>query len=84
MLAIVEPWQTPFLSLVHRACEVGLLRRAWPKLDALATMIEYERATYENWLCKPQLVQRSLETRFVPIRTRRSLGKLWFLGRKRE
>jgi ubiquinone/menaquinone biosynthesis C-methylase UbiE len=84
MLALIEPWQTPFLSLVHRACGVGLLRRSWPKLDALATMIDHERTTYENWLRRPHQVRCSLETRFVPVRSRRRWGKLWFLGRKRE
>lgn len=83
MLAIVEPWQTPFLSLVHAACEWRLLRRAWAKLDALATMIEHERGTYQNWLLNGATVKHSLLEQFDAVRQRQQRGKLWFLGRKR-
>lgn len=84
MLAIFEPWQTPFLSLAHAACDQRLLRRAWAKLDALATMTEHERPTYENWLRNPRIVKHSLEAQFTPLRQRQQWGKLRFLGRKRS
>lgn len=83
MLAMVEPWQTPFLSLVHAACGARFVRRAWSKLDALATMIQHERGTYENWLRNAAAVKHSLQARFEPLRQRQQFGKLWFLGRKR-
>lgn len=84
LLAVVEPWLTPFLSVVHAACGVTALRRAWPKLDALATMIEHERTTYEAWLGRPQEILYGIHAHFDPLRFRRRLGKLWFLGRRRE
>jgi ubiquinone/menaquinone biosynthesis C-methylase UbiE len=84
LLVVVEPWSTPFLSVVHRACNSRLLCRVWPKLDALATMIDHERATYEAWLSRPSEVYRAIGNRFERLRSRRCWGKLWFLGRKRS
>lgn len=55
-VAIVEPWLTPFLRCVHAACRVPLLRHCWSKLDALASMIEHERDTYEQWLSNPRFI----------------------------
>lgn len=82
LLAIVEPWSTPFLWVVHRACGNRHLRRAWPKLDALAVMTEHERDTYEAWLSKPREIHQSLNALFHPVRLRHRWGKLWYLGRK--
>jgi ubiquinone/menaquinone biosynthesis C-methylase UbiE len=76
----VEPWLTPFLKFVHTACEVRLLRRLWPKLDALATMNELERATYQRWLGQPLAVLKALERHFVPELVKERWGKLLFLG----
>jgi ubiquinone/menaquinone biosynthesis C-methylase UbiE len=76
----VEPWLTPFLTLVHGACEVRLLRRAWGKLDALATMNELEKETYEQWLSKPTLVLKIMRKYFSPALLRRAWGKLLFVG----
>src|SRR5258705_8734274 len=50
----VEPWLTPFLRVGHRGAQNPLARRLSVKLDALATMIENERQTYENWLGRPR------------------------------
>ncbi len=79
---IVEPWLTPFLRVVHAACKVRTLRRAWPKLDALACMIEREQTTYEQWLSQPQVIESLLNRYFTRERRRVSFGKLLFLGKK--
>ena len=57
-------------------------RAAWGKLDALATMIEHERTTYEQWLGQPAVVLQSLQSRFQVERCSMSWGKLRFVGRK--
>ncbi len=78
----VEPWLTPFLRFVHTMCGSSVLRRCWPKLDALAVMIEHERETYENWLSKPEVVLEQLQQVFRPARCVKHLGKLSFVGEK--
>jgi len=83
-LVIVEPWLTPFLRFVHVICESQLVRRLWPKLDALATMIHYERATYERWLNQPQLIRVQLARYFQVETSVADWGKLMFVGRKRH
>ena len=50
LLAIVEPWSTPFLKLVHTTCRSQTARSLWSKLDALHTMIENESESYQSWL----------------------------------
>ncbi len=80
-LVIVEPWLTRFLAGVHVACKMPVLRRLSNKLDALATMIEFERATYEAWLRQPQLIRNLVHARFAPIHDRRAWGKWNFVGR---
>src|SRR5258708_10082184 len=66
-VVFVEPWLTPFLRVVHRVAQNPLARRRSVKLSALATMIENERQTYENWLGRPreisQLARRPFSTR---------------------
>jgi SAM-dependent methyltransferase len=76
----VEPWLTPFLSVVHGACDVRFLRWAWPKLDALATMNELEKDTYQQWLSQPTLVLTSLRKYFSPRLLKSAWGKLLFVG----
>jgi SAM-dependent methyltransferase len=78
---VVEPWKTPFLRLVHGACHLPVARRVWGKLDALATMIERERATYDQWLGQPENILRLLRTHFDPERQNVAWGKLSFVGR---
>lgn len=78
---VVEPWLTPFLRFVHTVCEMRLARRAWPKLDALATMNELERPTYEAWLARPDEILKLLTERFTPEVLRTEWGKLLFVGR---
>ncbi|WP_298863337.1 hypothetical protein [uncultured Gimesia sp.] len=52
-VVIVEPWLTPFLRFVHAVCKNKSFRKIWPKLDALAIMIEQELTSYEHWLSQP-------------------------------
>lgn len=80
----VEPWLTPFLRFVHGVAANGLARRAWPKIDALQTMIEHERETYEQWLSQPELILSLLQARFRTDRMRITRGKLMFVGRPKE
>src|SRR5258708_39455944 len=57
-VVFVEPWLTSFLRVVHRVAQNPLARRLSVKLDALATMIENERQTYENWLGRPREISQ--------------------------
>ena len=79
----VEPWLTPFLKLVHVVCENPVARKVSAKLDALATMIEYERRTYEQWLTQPELVLSVAEKYFVAERQSFGWGKWRFVGTPR-
>src|SRR5262249_21164990 len=76
----VEPWLTPFLSFVHAVCEIQLARRLWGKLDALATMNENERPTYERWLGAPEPIRSLLVKYFRPEVERTGWGKIMFVG----
>lgn len=78
---LVEPWETPFLQFVHVCCRSAVLRRLWGKLDALATMIERERTTYERWLRHPQEILQLLHRNFQPEKETVAWGKLAFVGR---
>ena len=77
---VVEPWQTPFLSLAHAACRSRVLRQLWPKLDAMAEVTELERVTYEQWLAAPEAVLRCLEKHFRCERRTIGWGKLMWVG----
>jgi SAM-dependent methyltransferase len=76
----VEPWSTPFLAVVHRVCTWRIARRLSGKIDALATMIELERPTYEQWLSRGPEVMESLDRFLSPRRSRVALGKLHYVG----
>jgi SAM-dependent methyltransferase len=80
---MVEPWRTPFLRVVHTFCNLSLARRAWGKLDALATMIDRERTTYERWLSQGQPILRLLQAHFDPELKSIGWGKISFVGRVR-
>jgi SAM-dependent methyltransferase len=82
-IVIVEPWPTPFLSLAHRLCESRTARRMFPKIDALATMIEHERATYDQWLAQPQCILQIIDDLFETEKREIAWGKLLFVGRPR-
>ena len=76
----VEPWLTPFLKFVHVASANRAVRRFSTKLDALATMIDYERPTYEQWLSQPRLVSELVRSHFRPIHESTGWGKWKFIG----
>src|ERR1700739_1567832 len=79
----VEPWLTPFLRFVHAVAENPFARRASVKLDALAVMIENERATYEKWLGRPREISQLAQRYFQPERESFAWGKWNFVGRSR-
>jgi SAM-dependent methyltransferase len=83
LLVVVEPWATLFLSVSHALCRSRTIRRLSPKIDALATMIHYERKTYEQWLSHPGLILDSLRKTFRVERSHFRWGKIYFVGRKR-
>lgn len=83
LVLIVEPWLTPFLSFTHAVCRNAVARRFSKKVDALATMIHYERQTYEQWLHQPEVVLGCLEQYFQVEKRVLGWGKLMFLGRKK-
>lgn len=82
-LVAVEPWRTPFLSIVHRLTENAFVRRISPRFDALATMIELEGETYETWLDLAGTIRRGFESAFRVEVCRAEWGKLLFVGEKK-
>jgi ubiquinone/menaquinone biosynthesis C-methylase UbiE len=79
----VEPWLTPFLKFVHRVSENPLARRVSNRMDALATMIQFERRTYEQWLGQPELIKKIARAHFVPVHEHFAWGKWNFVGTPR-
>jgi ubiquinone/menaquinone biosynthesis C-methylase UbiE len=79
----VEPWLTPFLKFVHAISENSLVRRVSNKMDALATMIQFERRTYEQWLGQPELIKKIARAHFVPVHESFAWGKWNFVGTPR-
>ena len=80
---LVEPWLTTFLRFVHMMAQNHLCRRISPKLDALATMIEYERHTYEQWLSRPKEICSVARKHFRPLYESFAWGKWNFIGKPR-
>jgi ubiquinone/menaquinone biosynthesis C-methylase UbiE len=76
----VEPWLTPFLKFVHKVSESLLARQVSNRMDALATMIQLERRTYEQWLGQPELIKKIARAHFVPVHEYFSWGKWNFVG----
>jgi SAM-dependent methyltransferase len=83
-VVFVEPWLTQFLRVVHTVAANPLARRLSVKLDALATMIENERQTYENWLGRPQEISQLARRHFQPEHESFAWGKWNFVGRPHE
>jgi ubiquinone/menaquinone biosynthesis C-methylase UbiE len=83
VVVFVEPWLTLFLKFVHWGVKISLARALSSKLDALATMIEHERFTYEQWLNQPELIRQIARKYFVPVHESFSFGKWNFVGRAR-
>jgi SAM-dependent methyltransferase len=82
-VVIVEPWLDPFLRLVHVVSGLPLACAFSKKLDALATMIRYERRTYEQWLSQPKLIMTLSRKHFSPLQERVEWGKWNFVGMRR-
>jgi len=82
-VVFVEPWLTPFLRVVHGVAQHSLARRMSVKLEALATMIENERQTYENWLGRPEDISQMARRYFQPEHESFAWGKWNFVGRVR-
>jgi ubiquinone/menaquinone biosynthesis C-methylase UbiE len=83
LAVFVEPWLTPFLNFVHGVSENPLARRLSNKMDALATMIHFERRTYEQWLGQPELIKKIARAHFVPAHESFAWGKWNFIGTPR-
>jgi ubiquinone/menaquinone biosynthesis C-methylase UbiE len=82
-LIIVEPWMTPFLRFLHVVSENPLVRRISNKMEAFATMIHYERRTYERWLGRPEQILDITHAHFLPLHESFAWGKWCFLGKPR-
>src|SRR6266853_109200 len=82
-IVFVEPWRTPFLTFVHFVSELRLVRRLSNKMDAFATMTEYERRTYEQWIGKPELIKKIARAHFAPVHESFAWGKWNFVGTPR-
>jgi ubiquinone/menaquinone biosynthesis C-methylase UbiE len=82
-VVFVEPWLTPFLRFVHAMSENPLARRLSNKMDALATMIQFERRTYEQWLTQPELIRNLAHVHFTPVHESFEWGKWNFVGHPR-
>jgi ubiquinone/menaquinone biosynthesis C-methylase UbiE len=82
-VVIVEPWLDPFLRLVHAVSGLSLACFFSKKLNALATMIRYERRTYEQWLNQPKLIRSLSRKHFSPLQERVGWGKWNFVGMPR-
>jgi SAM-dependent methyltransferase len=83
-LMLVEPWRTPFLTFAHLVSDNPLMRKLSNKLDALATMTEYERPTYENWLSRPREISGLAHKYFVPLHESFHWGKWNFVGKSKR
>jgi hypothetical protein len=79
-IIIVEPWLTPFLQLVHGVSRQPVARRLSKRIDALATMIDEERETYERWLNAPDEHLEVIRRHVTPDFVRRRWGKLVVVG----
>ncbi len=82
-VVITEPWLTPFLQLVHWSLDFPFLRLLSPRVDALRTMIRFEKKTYFNWLNQKQLVRTKLKKYFKTSKIHVRWGKMTFVGANR-
>jgi SAM-dependent methyltransferase len=81
---IVEPWRTLFLTFAHFVSDNPIVRRLSNKLDALATMTEHERPTYERWLSVPHMITELAHEHFVPVHESFAWSKWNFVGTPRQ
>src|SRR6266704_167664 len=83
LVVFVEPWLTPFLRFVHAVSRSSLARRLSKQVDALASLIQYERPTYEQWLTQPELIKKVARDHFAPLHESFAWGKWNFVGTPR-
>ena len=81
---IVEPWSTPFLTLVHAVSRQPVVRRTWRTMDAFERMYELERTTYDAWLDNADAILAIVTEHLQPVVLRRRWGKLMVLALKRR
>jgi SAM-dependent methyltransferase len=79
-VTFVEPWRTPFLTFVHFVSEIPVVRRLSSKMDAFATMVEYELTTYTQWFGQAELICKTARAHFVPLHESFAWGKWNFVG----
>ena len=77
---VIEPWQTPFLWFAHFVTDQPMVRKVYAKGDALATMTECERVTYEQWLGQPKEIMSVFEEFFDTKQAKMAWGKLAYIG----
>jgi len=82
-VVFVEPWRTPFLTLVQFLSGNSLVRRLSKKLNAFATMEELEIPVYPTWLSQPELIKKIARDHFVPVHESFAWGKWNFVGAPR-
>ncbi|MDQ3062624.1 MAG: class I SAM-dependent methyltransferase [Acidobacteriota bacterium] len=80
---MVEPWETPFLRLIHFLSERKSIRAISNKFDAFDTMTRYEAKTYFQWLSKSDEIIRLLHEHFDEIKSWQKWGKLVFVGKRK-
>jgi ubiquinone/menaquinone biosynthesis C-methylase UbiE len=79
-IVIIEPWLTPFLKVVHSVCAQPMARRLSRQVEALATMIEEEQETYDQWLNAPDELLSLIYRYVTPHHVCRRWGKLIVVG----
>ena len=77
---MVEPWETPFLRLIHFLSERKLIRTISNKFEAFDTMTRYEAKTYFQWINASNEILGLLDKYFTSIHFNKGLGKLFYIG----
>lgn len=79
-IVVVEPWMTTFLAAVHFLSSLKLIQRCSAKIEAFATMVDRERATYFSWLMMPENILKFLDCNFHAERKDINFGKIEYVG----
>ena len=79
-IVVIEPWRTPFLTIVNALALVPLIRLMSRKMDAYAVMYEEERVTYDAWLAQPEAVLAMFRRHITPTRLDFRWGKVMLVG----
>jgi len=80
---MVEPWETPFLRLIHFLSERKLIRAISGKFEAFDTMTRYEAITYFQWINGSSEISALLDKYFNSTYFEKGMGKLFFIGSKK-